>query len=122
MIMKEPRVGGAGAWHQDYGYWYQNDVLFPLLTSASIAVNRATKENGCLQVLRGSHRAGRVDHVLSGEQAGADIERVNELSTRLELVYLEMEPRRHRFLRCQPAAPQRSKSLGEPSLVDDLLL
>src|SRR5690349_23159954 len=36
MIMKEPRVGGAWRWHQDYGYWYQNGVLFPLLCSASI--------------------------------------------------------------------------------------
>src|SRR5450755_1165576 len=72
MIMKEPKVGGAWAWHQDYGYWYQNGVLFPLLTSAFIAVDRATKENGCLQVLKGSHLAGRVDHVLTGEQAGAD--------------------------------------------------
>jgi ectoine hydroxylase len=92
MIMKEPRVGGAWAWHQDYGYWYQNGVLFPLLASASIAVDRATRENGCLQVLKGSHLAGRVDHVLTGDQAGADMERVNELARRLELVYVEMEP------------------------------
>ena len=35
MIMKEPRIGGAWTWHQDYGYWYQNGVLFPDLTSAS---------------------------------------------------------------------------------------
>jgi hypothetical protein len=92
MIMKEPRVGGAWAWHQDYGYWYQNGVLFPLLTSAFIAVDRATKENGCLQVLKGSHLAGRIDHVLTGDQAGADLERVRELEQRLELVYVEMEP------------------------------
>src|SRR5262249_23034662 len=24
MILKEPFVGGAWAWHQDYGYWYHN--------------------------------------------------------------------------------------------------
>src|SRR5262249_24873446 len=24
LILKEPRVGGAWEWHQDYGYWYQN--------------------------------------------------------------------------------------------------
>ena len=76
MIMKEPKVGGAWAWHQDYGYWYQNGVLFPLLTSVFIAVDRATQENGCLQVLKGSHLAGRVDHILTGDQAGADLERV----------------------------------------------
>jgi ectoine hydroxylase len=92
MIMKDAKVGGAWTWHQDYGYWYQNGVLFPLLTSASIAVDRATKENGCLQVIKGSHHLGRIEHTLTGEQAGADQERVNEILKRLEVVYVEMEP------------------------------
>ena len=91
MNMKEPRVGGAWAWHQDYGYWYQNGCLFPDMASVMIAVDPATRENGCLQVIRGSHRMGRIDHVLTGEQAGADMERVNVALERLELVYVEME-------------------------------
>jgi ectoine hydroxylase len=92
MIMKDTKVGGAWTWHQDYGYWYQNGVLFPLLTSASIAVDRANRENGCLQVIKGSHELGRIEHVLTGEQAGADQERVNEILKRMEIVYVEMEP------------------------------
>src|SRR5215469_17531029 len=68
MIMKEARVGGAWTWHQDYGYWYQNGVLFPLLCSASIAVDPATEENGCMQVIKGSHNLGRIDHILTGDQ------------------------------------------------------
>ena len=92
MIMKDAKVGGAWAWHQDYGYWYQNGVLFPLLISAFIAVDPATRANGCLQVIRGSHHAGRVEHVLTGDQAGADMERVEQLLKRQELVYVEMEP------------------------------
>jgi ectoine hydroxylase len=92
MIMKDAKVGGAWAWHQDYGYWYQNGVLFPLLCSASIAVDPATRENGCLQVLSGSHHMGRIDHILTGDQAGADLERVREAQKRLETVYLEMNP------------------------------
>ncbi len=92
MVMKEPRIGGAWTWHQDYGYWYQNGVLFPLLTSAFIAVDRATRENGCLQIIPRSHELGRIDHVLTGDQAGADRERVNEVLKVLPLVYAEMEP------------------------------
>src|SRR5215469_13466254 len=91
MIMKDAKVGGAWTWHQDYGYWYQNGVLFPDLTSVSIAVDRATRENGCLQVIRGSHKMGRVDHVMTGDQAGADMERVTQALERLELVHVEME-------------------------------
>jgi ectoine hydroxylase len=92
MIMKDAKVGGAWTWHQDYGYWYQFGFLFPFFTSVSIAVDPATRENGCLQVIRGSHQAGRVHHKLSGEQAGADLERVEKLLERLELVYVEMDP------------------------------
>jgi ectoine hydroxylase-related dioxygenase (phytanoyl-CoA dioxygenase family) len=92
MILKEARVGGAWAWHQDYGYWYNNGCLFPDLASCMIAVDRATQENGCLQVLRGSHRMGRVDHMKVGDQTGADPERVAAARQRLELVYCELEP------------------------------
>ena len=91
MIMKEAKVGGAWAWHQDYGYWYENGVLFPDLCSVYIAVDAATVENGCLQVLKASHKMGRVNHVLSGDQAGADMERVEEAKKRLEHVYVELE-------------------------------
>jgi ectoine hydroxylase-related dioxygenase (phytanoyl-CoA dioxygenase family) len=91
MIMKEAKVGGAWAWHQDYGYWYENGVLFPDLCSVFIAVDAATVENGCLQVIKGSHKLGRINHVLTGEQAGADLDRVEEIKKRLELVYVELE-------------------------------
>jgi ectoine hydroxylase len=92
MIMKDAKVGGAWTWHQDYGYWYQNGVLFPLLTSVFIAIDRATRQNGCLQVIRGSHQLGRIEHVLTGDQAGADQDRVDEILKRLDLDYVEMEP------------------------------
>ena len=35
MILKEPRVGGAWEWHQDYGYWYKNGCLLPDMVSSS---------------------------------------------------------------------------------------
>jgi ectoine hydroxylase len=92
MILKEPRVGGAWAWHQDYGYWYNNGCLWPDMGSCMIAVDRATRENGCLQVVKGSHHLGRIDHGKVGDQTGADQERVGAALERLELVYCEMEP------------------------------
>jgi ectoine hydroxylase len=92
MIMKEARTGGAWAWHQDYGYWYENGVLFPNLCSVFIAVDPATRANGCLQVLRASHIMGRINHVKTGDQTGADPERVTAVMERLELVYVEMNP------------------------------
>ncbi|MSR81054.1 MAG: phytanoyl-CoA dioxygenase family protein [Gemmataceae bacterium] len=92
MIMKDAKVGGAWTWHQDYGYWYQNGCLFPHMASLFIAVDPCTRENGCLQVIAGSHQCGRMDHTLTGDQAGADKERVDELLARLPLEYVEMAP------------------------------
>ena len=95
MILKDAKVGGAWTWHQDYGYWYQNGVLQPLLTSVFIAVDPCTRANGCLQVLQNSHHCGRINHTLTGDQAGADRERVEELVRRPEqfpLVHVEMDP------------------------------
>ncbi len=100
MILKDPEVGGAWTWHQDYGYWYQNGALFPLMSSVMIAVDPATRQNGCLQVLKGSHQMGRLDHELTGEQAGANMERVEEAQKVLDHVHVEMEPGDGLFFHC----------------------
>ena len=92
MMLKEPEVGGAWEWHQDYGYWYLNGCLLPDMASCLIAVDRATRDNGCLQLLAGSHRMGRVEHGRFGDQTGADPERVAEAIRRFSLVYFEAEP------------------------------
>jgi ectoine hydroxylase-related dioxygenase (phytanoyl-CoA dioxygenase family) len=92
MSAKEPKVGGAWEWHQDYGYWYNNGCLFPDMASVFIAVDPNTRENGCLQVLRSSHLLGRIEHGLFGEQTGADPERVEAALKRLDHVYCEMNP------------------------------
>ena len=93
LMQKEPRVGGAWEWHQDYGYWYKNQFMFPdQLLSVMIALTPANQENGCLQVIRGSHKLGRVNHGFSGEQVGADMVMVNNALKTMELVYCELEP------------------------------
>jgi ectoine hydroxylase len=76
----------------DYGYWHMNGCLLPDMASCLIAINPATKENGCLQVLKGSHLLGRVEHGRTGGQTGADLEMVDEAKRRCELVYVECEP------------------------------
>ena len=100
LMLKEPFTGGAWAWHQDYGYWYNNGCLFPYMASCLIALDRATRENGCLQVLKGSHRAGRIDHGKVGDQTGANIERVEHFKHICPLFYCEMEPGSAIFFHC----------------------
>ncbi len=92
VMLKEPRVGGAWEWHQDYGYWYNFGCLYPDMASCLIAIDPATCANGCLQVLRGSHLMGRVEHGKAGEQVGADLKRVEAARMRCRLVHCEMQP------------------------------
>ncbi|MBL8702793.1 MAG: phytanoyl-CoA dioxygenase family protein [Alphaproteobacteria bacterium] len=101
LTAKEPYEGGAWEWHQDYGYWYNNGCLFPLMASAMIALDRTTRANGCLQVLKGSHLMGRIDHgLLDGQQVGADLARVEEARKVAETVHAEMEPGDALFFHC----------------------
>ena len=93
LMQKEPRVGGAWEWHQDYGYWYKNQFLFPdQLASVMIALTEANKANGCIQVIRGSHKMGRLNHGFAGEQVGGDMTMVAHALKTMEHVYVEINP------------------------------
>lgn len=92
LMQKEPKVGGAWEWHQDYGYWYHDGFLYPDMMSVMVALTYANRENGCLQVIKGSHKIGRIEHGKSGGQKGADLAVVEEALKRLELVYVELNP------------------------------
>jgi len=93
LMQKEPKVGGAWEWHQDYGYWYKNQFMFPdQMVSVMVALTAANRENGCLQVIKGSHKMGRVNHGFAGEQVGADLVMVNNALKTMELVYCQLEP------------------------------
>lgn len=48
-MMKEPKVGGAWEWHQDFGYWYEDGLLHAGgSVTACIAIDNHTEANGCL--------------------------------------------------------------------------
>ena len=54
LFCKPPRHGGGVAWHQDYSYWTRTEPMAHL--TCWIALDDATRENGCLQYVPGSHR------------------------------------------------------------------
>ncbi|WKN30130.1 phytanoyl-CoA dioxygenase family protein [Porifericola rhodea] len=100
LMQKEPKKGGAWEWHQDYGYWYNNGFLYPEMLSIMLALTEANQQNGCMQVLKGSHRMGRVEHNIAGEQVGARMEKVDEALKRHELVYVELQAGDALFFHC----------------------
>ena len=92
VIWKKPGDGGFD-WHQDYGYWYHNACLYPDMGSCFIMLDKATKENGCLKVLKGSQKVGRIGHGVSDTpEQTADLDRIRELEKRHECIYIEADP------------------------------
>ena len=56
--LKRPREGSAFRWHQDSPYWVFDCAHVDRLPNVMLALDDAAEENGCLCVVRGSHRRG----------------------------------------------------------------
>lgn len=94
-IVQKPAFDDAIVyWHQGFPGWYYDGCPFPdLFASCSIAVNRNTKDNGCLQVIEKSHLLGRVDHVAEGnaEKVRCDPKVIDRALKHLKVIDCEME-------------------------------
>ena len=60
VMFKPARSGSAKPWHQDAAYWKN---YLPNQVTVWIAIDDATKENGCVWGIPGSHKLGLIDHV-----------------------------------------------------------
>src|SRR5437660_8538871 len=54
IFYKPANHGGVVAWHQDYSYWTRTKPMVHL--SCWIGLDDATKENGCMHYIPGSHQ------------------------------------------------------------------
>ena len=58
--LKRPREGSSFQWHQDSPYWAHFCQHLDRLPNVMLALDDAYLGNGCLHLVRGSHRAGRL--------------------------------------------------------------
>jgi ectoine hydroxylase len=56
--LKRPGEGSRFRWHQDSPYWAHFFPDVERLPNAMLSIDDATEVNGCLRVIRGSHRRG----------------------------------------------------------------
>lgn len=59
-LLKPPRLGREKPWHQDHAYF--DYALGTPIVGVWIALDAATVENGCMQLLPGLHRDGPIIH------------------------------------------------------------
>lgn len=60
-LIKPPRIGGAKPWHQDASYFRVSDPS--LIAGVWIALDPSFRDNGCMEVIPGSHLGGPVIHL-----------------------------------------------------------
>jgi ectoine hydroxylase-related dioxygenase (phytanoyl-CoA dioxygenase family) len=117
VVLKYPNMPGF-KYHQDYYYWYGMGCLYPDLATCYIAVDAATRRNGCLQLVRGSHRLGRIDHVLYDGVSDSSVEpeRLAAILERLPQDYLEMAPGDAVIFHCNMLHGSEANSSPDPRL------
>lgn len=68
--LKPARIGSGFGWHQDSPYWIHDSDHVDRLPNVMLTFDEATIENGCFQVIKGSHRQGCLPGTANGTQLG----------------------------------------------------
>ena len=90
-FVKPARTGSATPWHQDNGLWRDGETQ-PF--NFWMALDPATRANGCLQFISGSHQTEIVPHVLYPDSIHGELprERVRSMIERYGVHHIELEP------------------------------
>lgn len=95
-FLKPPRHGSITPWHQDSAAWSMPpgpyDPNEPMMFDFWIAIDRATKENGCLQLIPFSQKLGRIAHQQQGNKLTEVDPRDHGYNPEQDAVACEMEP------------------------------
>ncbi len=89
IFSKPAQHGGVVAWHQDYSYWTRTTPVAHL--SCWIGLDDATRQNGCVHYVPGSHRwnllpiTGLTDDMNSIHEVLSDVQRAEFKPVPIEL-------------------------------------
>ncbi|HAA74114.1 TPA: hypothetical protein DCE37_03210 [Candidatus Latescibacteria bacterium] len=91
VFVKPAKTGSATPWHQDNGLWRDGETE-PF--NWWMALDPATKANGCLQFIPGSHKGEIVTHVLYEDSIHGELPRdlVTERLAEQPAEHIELEP------------------------------
>ena len=90
-ICKDPYTGRATPWHEDSAYWQGRFDRYENIVTVWLALDRSTRENGCMRVIPGTHTNGfsEYEHVdQSTHTFGSQIREVDASKA----VDFELEP------------------------------
>lgn len=90
-FLKPARTGSATPWHQDNGLWRDGETE-PF--NFWMPLEPATRENGCMQFIPGSHKTAIVEHVLYTDSIHGELprEKVHEMLDKHGVHHIELGP------------------------------
>lgn len=90
-FLKPAHTGSATPWHQDNGLWRDGETE-PF--NFWIPLEPATRENGCMQFIPGSHKTEIVEHVLYPDSIHGELPRetVKEMLKEHDVHHIELDP------------------------------
>ncbi len=90
-FLKPARTGSATPWHQDNGLWRDGETE-PF--NFWMPLEPATRENGCMQFIPGSHKTEIVEHVLYADSIHGELprEKVQEMLNKHGVHHIELGP------------------------------
>jgi ectoine hydroxylase-related dioxygenase (phytanoyl-CoA dioxygenase family) len=90
LLMKAAQDGTVTPWHQDFAYW-KKDNNGPVQVNCMLAIDPATKENGCIQFAPGTQKLGLLTHE-QRKNMSFGVFLPGYFNERPEAVLVEMEP------------------------------
>lgn len=87
-LVKPPRIGSEKPWHQDAAYFRLTDPA--LIAGVWIALDPALAQNGCMELVPGSHLAGGMPHIHENDFNRCRIQPDHRRAA--ERVAVEMQP------------------------------
>ena len=90
-ICKEPYKGRATPWHEDSAYWDGRISGLDKIVTIWLAIDRSTKENGCMRVIPGSHHNGFSEYESVSSQSNTFPTQIKDVDAS-DAVYFELEP------------------------------
>lgn len=91
-ICKDPYVGRATPWHEDSAFWEGRLTSYDNIVTVWLALDRSTKENGCMSVIPGTHRNGFSKYTEADLSRNTFRKQIADTVDESKTVYFELEP------------------------------
>src|SRR5947209_14545933 len=91
-ICKDPYTGRATPWHEDSAYWKDRLDKHEGIVTVWLALDRSTRENGCMRVMPGTHHNGFSNYVEVDQTENTFGRAISDAIDESKAVYFELEP------------------------------